>query len=106
MCLKIKEKYHEYSDTNNIPYVVYDSERSIAASLVADVYLCRRLGLPNTQQIVLHLQRNLQRGFLLVPRTIQAIGLCVHSYSLHSFVDCRINWTSLEEATATSYTAG
>jgi hypothetical protein len=84
MCLKIKEKYHEYSDTNNIPYVVYDSERSIAASLIADVYLCRRLGLPNTQQIVLR----------------------VHSYSLHSFVDCRINWTSLEEATATSYTAG
>ncbi len=71
--------------------MVYDSERGIAGSLVADVYLCWRLGLPNTQQIVFHFERNLQRGDILVHRTIQAIGHCVHSYSLHSFVDRRIN---------------
>jgi hypothetical protein len=95
-CRKIKEKYHGHSDTNNILYVVYDSERSIADSLIAALYLCRRLGLPNTQQIVLHLQRNLQRADILVHRTIQAIAHCVYSYSLHSFVDRRID---IEETT-------
>ena len=89
-CRKIKEKYHGYSDTNNILYVVYDSKLCIAGSLVADLCLCRRLGLPNTQQMVLHFPRNLQRGDILVPRTIQGIDHCVHSYSLHSFVDRRI----------------
>ncbi len=75
--------------------MVHDSERSIAAFLVADVYLCRRLGLPNTQQIVFRFPRNLKRSDILVHRTIQAIGHCVHSYSLHSFVDRRINWILL-----------
>ncbi len=89
-CRKIKEKYHGYSDTNNILYVVHDSERSIAVSLVADVYLCRRLGLPNTQQMVFHFERNLQRGDILISRTIQAIGHCVHSYSLRGSADHRI----------------
>jgi len=72
--------------------VVYDSKLCIAAFLVADVYLCRRLGLPNTQQVVFHFERNLQRGDILVPRTIQGIGLCVQSYPFHSFADCRINY--------------
>ena len=94
-CRKIKEKYHGYSDTNSNFYVVYDSKLCIAGSLVADLSLCRRLGLRNTQQMVLHLQRNLQRGDILVPRTIQGIGHCVQSYSLHSFVDRRINWTGI-----------
>ncbi len=91
---KIKEKHHGHSDTNNILYVVYDSERSIARSLVAALSLSQRLGIPNTQQNVLHLQRNLQRDDILVHRTIQAIDHGVHSYSLHSFVDHHINWTS------------
>ena len=92
-CRKIKEKYHGYSDTNNILYVVHDSERSIIGSLIPNLCLCRGLGLPNTQQMVFHLQRNLQRGDILVHRTIQDIGHCVQSYPLHSFVDRRINWT-------------
>ena len=75
--------------------MVHDSKLCIAAFLVADVYLCRRLGLPNTPQIVFHSKRGLQRGDILVHRTIQAIGHCVQSYSLHSFVDRRINWTLL-----------
>ncbi len=93
-CRKIKEKYHGHSDTNNILYVVHDSERSIAGSLVTDLCLCRRLGLPNTKQMVLRFPRNLQRGDIFVHRTIQDIGHCVQSYSLHSFGDRRINWTS------------
>jgi len=84
--------------------VVYDSKLCITASLVANLSLCRRLGLPNTQQMVLHFPRNLQRGHILVPRTIQGIGLCVQSYSLLGFVDHRINWTGIEEETGTSYT--
>jgi len=90
-----KEQYHGYRQYQGIFHVVYDSERSIAGSLVADMSLCRRLGLPNTRQMVFHFQRNLQRGDILVPRTIQNINLCVQSYSLHSFVDRRINWTGI-----------
>ncbi len=82
--------------------MVYDSERSIAGFLVADMCLCRRLGVPNTQQMVFHFPRNLQRGDILVPRTIQGIGLCVQSYSLRGSADRRINWVNIEEATGTS----
>ena len=67
---KIKGEYHGYWDTNNILYVVYDSECGIAVSIVADVYLCRRLGIPYAKQMVLHLQRNLQRGDIRIPRAI------------------------------------
>ena len=84
--------------------MVHDSELSIAGSLVADMCLCRKLGLPNAQQMVLHFPRNLQRGDILISRTIQDNGLCVQSYSIHSFVDRRINWTSIEEAPDRQFT--
>ena len=84
--------------------MVHDSERSIAASLVDVLSLSRRLDLRDTQQIVLYLKRNLQRDDILVHRTIQAIAHCVHYYSLHSFVDHRINLTSIDKATGTCYT--
>ena len=81
--------------------MVHDSERRIAGSLVGDLCLCRRLGVPNTQQMVLHFARNLQRGDILVHRTIQAIDLCVQSYPLRGFVARqRIN---IEETTGTCY---
>ena len=48
--------------------------------------------------MVLHFKRGIQRGDILVPRTIQDICLCVLSYSLHSLVDHRIN---IEQATPT-----
>ena len=70
--------------------MVYDSERSIAAPLVAVVCLCRRVGLANTQQMVFHFPRGLQRGDILVPRAVQGIDHCVQSYSLRGFVDRRI----------------
>ena len=89
-CRKIKEKYHGYRQYQNIFYVVYDSERSIAGSLVANLCLCQRLGLPNAQQVVFHFPRNLQRGDILVHRAIQNIGLCVQSYSLCGSADRRI----------------
>jgi len=47
--------------------------------------------------MVLHFQRNLQRGEILVPRTIQGIGLCVQSYSLRGSADHRLNWTLLRK---------
>ena len=99
MARKIKEKYHGYSDTNNIFYVVYDSERSIAVSLVTGLYLLRRFFLPDEPQIFFYLETGIQHNVGFLHRTIQAIGLCVHSYSLHSFVDRWINSTSIEEAT-------
>jgi len=71
---------------------VYNSKLCIAGSLVAVLSLCRKLGLPNTQQMVLHFPRGLQRGHLLVPRTIQDIHLCLQSYSLHRSAHPWINW--------------
>jgi len=72
--------------------VVYDSEPGFAAFLVAVLYLCRRLDLLHTQQIVPHFERDLQRGHILIHRTIQDIRHCVQYYSIHSFADCRINY--------------
>jgi hypothetical protein len=51
--------------------------------------------------MVLHFPRNLQRGDILVHRTIQDIGHCVQSYSLYCSADHRIN---IEEVTGTYYT--
>jgi hypothetical protein len=101
-CRKLKEKYYGYSDTNKIFYVVHDSERSIAGSLVADVYVCRRLDLPNTQQMVLHSKRGLQRSDILFSRTIQSIGLCVQSYSLRGSADHQIK-RSIQQTQIHSY---
>ena len=86
-----KEQYYEYRQSQSIFYVVYDSERSVDGFFIADMYICQRLGLPDTQQIVFHFPGNVQRGDILVPRPIQDVVLYVHSYPIHSLVDNRIN---------------
>lgn len=71
--------------------MVHDPEFCIADYLVADVFMCHGLGLPDTQQMVLDFERGFQRGDILVPRAVQDIDLCVQSYSLHCPVDHQIN---------------
>ena len=103
-CRKIKEKYHGYSDTNNILYVVYNHKWSHVGSLEHNVYIGPGYGVPYTQQMVSLSPRNLQRGHLLVPRVVQNRLSGLQCCSLRGSADRRINWTSIEEATGTSYT--
>jgi hypothetical protein len=84
--------------------VVHDCERGVAAFNVPGLSLLRRFFLPYEQQIFFYLETGIQRNIGFLHWIIQDICLGLQSRPLHSFVDRRINWASIEEATATSHT--
>jgi hypothetical protein len=66
-----KEIRYGYHSRPNVFYVVYDFERRIADFFVHYMRFSRRFYLPDAQQMVCHLKRNVQRGFILVPWALQ-----------------------------------
>jgi hypothetical protein len=64
------EEHHGYSDTKNLLYVVYNHKRRLAGSVGDHVYTGTGFGLPYAKQMVPHLPRNLQCGYLLVSRVV------------------------------------
>jgi hypothetical protein len=85
---------------------VHDCERGVAAFNVPGLYLLRRFFLPHEQQIFFYLETGIQRNLGFLHCIIQDICPGLQSRSLHRFVDRRINWTSIEEATGTCYKEG
>ena len=88
---KVKGEQYEYSDTNNILYVVYGNRRSPAGPLDHNLYIGPGFCVPYAKHVVSHSARNLQRGLLLVPRVVQNLLYCLQCRSLRGVADHRLS---------------
>ena len=104
-CRKIKEAHYEYSDTHNVLHVVHNHKWRHPDSV--DNVLCVRPGfcVSHTKQMVPHSPRNLQRGFLLVPRVVQNCLFSLQCRSLRGSVDRRIKWIIQQSLALDGYSA-
>jgi len=77
------EAHYGNSHHPSILHVVHDNERIPAASLWHDLYVCQRLGLSRSESMVSRYQRYLQRGDLLLHRSLQDAFSDVQSRPIH-----------------------
>ena len=67
----IGKEHHGYSDTQSVLYVVHNHKWRHLDSVVSVLRVHPGFSVSHPKQMVPYSPRNLQRGFLLVPRVIQ-----------------------------------
>ena len=89
--------YHGFSGANKILHVVHNHEWSFVTPLDHSFYICSRIGIPHTEQMVSHTPRDIQCGHVLVPWIVQDCLFGFQSCALLGTADrCITIWSRID----------